>query len=64
MGARRVSPEEIVEMFRLYAIYGTYKAVADVMGRSPSTVAKYIQMQNVPNNVRIAVNNLIYKEER
>ena len=60
MGAPRVTPAEIVEMHRLYAKLGTYAAVGKAMGRSASTVSKYIKMQNVPNNVRIAVQNLIY----
>lgn len=61
MGAPRVTPAEIVEMHRLYAKLGTYAAVGKAMGRSASTVSKYIKMQNVANNVRIAVQNLIYQ---
>ncbi len=62
MGAPRVTPQEIVEMHRLYAELGNYAAVGRKMGRSGSTVAKYIKMQGVSQNVRIAVNNLIQKE--
>lgn len=60
MGAKHISPEEIVEMQRLYAIYGTYAEVARRMPtkRSASSVAKYIKMDNVPRNIRIAVENL------
>ena len=58
MGARRVSPTEIIEMQRLYRIYGTYAAVAKEMGRSPSSVSKYVQMRDVPRNIKIAVENL------
>ena len=61
MGARRVSPTEIIEMQRLYRIYGTYAAVAKEMGRSPSSVSKYVQMKDIPRNIRIAVENLIQK---
>ena len=61
MGAPRVTPAEIVEMHRLYAELGTYAAVGKAMGRSAGTVSKYIKMQNVPNNVRIAVQNLAQK---
>ena len=61
MGAPRVTPTEIVEMHRLYAELGTYAAVGQAMGRSAGTVSKYIKMQNVPNNVRIAVQNLAQK---
>ena len=60
MGAPRVTPAEIVEMHRLYAELCTYAAVGKAMGRSAGTVSKYIKMQNVPNNVRIAVQNLIH----
>ena len=58
MGAKHISPEEIVEMQRLYRIYGTYAAVARKMGRSVSSVSKYVKMDNVPRNIRIAVENL------
>ena len=58
MGAKHISPEEIVEMQRLYRIYGTYAAVAAEIGRSPSSVSKYVQMKNVPRNIKIAVENL------
>lgn len=58
MGARHISPEEIVEMQRLYRIYGTYAAVAKEIGRSPSSVSKYVQMKDIPRNIKIAVENL------
>ena len=57
--AKRVTPEEIVEMHRLYARLGNYAAVGRELGRSGSTVAKYVQMNGVPQNMRIAVNNLM-----
>lgn len=58
MGAPRVTPQEIVKMHQLYAQLGNYAAVGRAMGRSGSTVAKYIKMQGVPQNVRITVTNL------
>lgn len=58
MGAKHISPTEIVEMQRLYRIYGTYAAVAREMGRSVSSVSKFIQMKGVPNSIRIAVERL------
>lgn len=58
MGAKHISPEEIVEMQRLYRIYGTYAAVAKEIGRSPSSVSKYVQMKDIPRNIKIAVENL------
>lgn len=59
MGAKRVTPAEIVEMHRLYAELGNYAAVGRKMGRSGSTVAKYVQMKGVPVNIQIAVQNLL-----
>ena len=46
--AKRVTPEEIVEMHRLYAKYGNYAEVGRQMGRSGSTVAKYIKLKGTP----------------
>lgn len=57
--AKRVTPEEIVEMHRLYARFGSYAEVGRQMGRSGSTVAKYVQMNGAPQNMRLAVNNLM-----
>lgn len=54
----RVTPEEIIEMHCLYAKLGTYAAVGREIGRSGSTVAKYVKMEGVPQNIRIAVENL------
>lgn len=61
MGAPRVTPQEIVIMHRLYAKLGNYAAVGREMGRSASTIAKYIKMDGVPKNVRIAVENQLHK---
>ena len=58
MGAPRVTPAEIVEMQRLYKELGTYAAVGRKMGRSGNTIARYIQMKGVPQNLRLAVQNL------
>lgn len=47
-------------MQRLYAILGTYAAVGRAMNpkRSASSVAKYIKMEGVSRNIKIAVENL------
>ena len=63
MGARRISPEEVVEMQKLYRIYGTYVAVAEKIGRSASSVSRYVQMKGVPQSIRIAVENLSKEKE-
>lgn len=49
--AKRVTPQEIVEMHRLYALYGNYAEVGRQIGRSGSTVAKYIKMKGTPQIV-------------
>ena len=59
MSAPRVTPEEIVEMHRLYAKLGTYAAVGREINRSGSTVAKYIKMDGIPQNLRLVVENLL-----
>lgn len=61
MGAPRITPEEIIEMQRLYRKLGTYAAVAREVGRSASSVSKYVQMKGVPTNIRIAVETLSQK---
>lgn len=50
-------------MQRLYRIHGTYAAVAKEIGRSASSVSKYVQMKDVPRNIRIAVENLSMKDK-
>ena len=52
MGALRVTPQEIVEMHHLYAELGNYAAVGRKIGRSGSTVAKYIKMKGTPDIVK------------
>lgn len=61
MGAKRITPEEIIEIQRLCRKLGTYAAVAAEIGRSASSVSKYVQMKGVPTNIRIAVENLTQK---
>ena len=46
--AKRVTPAEIVEMHRLFAELGNYAAVGRIMGRSGTTVAKYVKLENTP----------------
>ena len=58
MGAPRITPGEIIEMQRLYRELGTYAAVAREVGRSASTVSRYVQMKDVPTNIRILVEKL------
>lgn len=41
--AKKVTPEEIQQMQQLYLQLGSYKAVAEKVGRSASTVSKYVK---------------------
>ena len=52
MAGSRVTPAEIVEMHRLYAKLGSYAKVGHQMGRSGSTVARYIKMKGTPPIVK------------
>lgn len=61
MGARRVTPQEIAQMQQLYAQIGSYAAVGRVMGRSGTTVAKYVKMGGIPASLTITVQNVIVK---
>ena len=63
MGTTHVSPEEVIEMQKLYPVYGTYAGVSRNLTRyrSPSTVAKFIKMEDVPRSLRIAVEKLLQK---
>lgn len=61
MGAKRVTPEEIVEMHRLYARLGNYAAVGREMGRSGSTVARYIKLSGTPDIVKHTFNEIVRK---
>ncbi|MBE5813465.1 MAG: helix-turn-helix domain-containing protein [Clostridiales bacterium] len=58
MGVPRVTPQEIVKIYKLYKELGNYTALARILGRSSSTIAKYVQMKGVSQNIRIAVSNL------
>lgn len=50
--AKRVTSEEIVEMNRLYQQIGNYADVAKIVGRSASTVARYVKLSRTPQIVR------------
>lgn len=41
--AKKITPEEIEEMKRLYLQIGTYSGVAKAVGRAASTVKKYVE---------------------
>ena len=50
--AKRVTPEEIVQMHQLYAKYGNFAEVGRQLGRSGTTVAKFIRMKGTPDIVK------------
>ena len=50
-------------MYRLYQNLGNYAAVGREIGRSASTVAKYVKMKGVPQNMRIAFNNRLNEKK-
>lgn len=49
---RRVTAEEIRAFYKLYAQCQNFAEVARLTGRSASTVARYIKLQNAPKSVR------------
>ena len=61
MAGSRVTPEEIVERHRLYAKLGNYAAVGREMGRSGSTVARYINMKGTPQIVKHTFSEIVRK---
>ena len=62
MGARRVTPQEIVEMNRLYAELGSYAAVGRKIGRSGSTVARYVKLEGTPKIVKHTFKEVVRAE--
>lgn len=61
--AKRVTPAEVIKMQELYTIHGNYAAVGRIVNRSGTTVKKFVEMQGVPQALRIAVQNLIAQTE-
>ena len=59
--AARVTPQEIVEMHRLYAKLGNYAAVGRALGRSGSTVARYIKLETTPQIVKHTFSEVVRK---
>lgn len=53
MAAKRVTPEEVKEFFRLYEKYGTFAEVARRTGRSASTVSRYCSQKRL-SSLKIA----------
>ena len=51
------------EMHRLYAELGNYAAVGREMGRSGSTVARYIKMKGVPDIVKHTIEKIVREKK-
>ena len=62
--ASRVTPAEFEEMHRLYTELGNMAKVAQRMGRSASTVRKYIKMKECPALIRHETTNLVSEKNR
>lgn len=62
MGAKRVTPDEIIEMHTLYEKFGNYEEVGRQIGRSGTTVRRYILM-DLPTNIQIAIRKRLKKNE-
>lgn len=59
--ATRVTPDEIIQINQLYSKYGTYAAVARVVGRSASSVAKYVKLAGTPRIVKHTFKEIVRK---
>ena len=62
--AKRVTPEEIIEMHRLYAKYGNYAAVGRELGRSGTTVKKYVKLDGTPDIVKLTFTEVVRRQEK
>ena len=62
--AKRVTPAEVIKIQELYTIHGNYAAVGRIVNRSGTTVKKFVEMQGVPQALRIAVQNLIAQSNK
>ena len=61
MTGTRIRPEEIEQMILLYDKLGTYAAVAREIGRSASSVSKYIKLAKKHDNMAIALASVVRK---
>ena len=58
--AKRITPEQIQEMIKLYNELNTYSAVAAKMGISASTVSRYIKENQSQQQIQFS-NNIAAK---
>ena len=61
MAVIRIMLEEIEQMILLYDKLGTYAAVAREIGRSASSVSKYIKLAKRHDNMSIALASVVRK---
>ena len=57
----RLTPDEIIRINQLYSKYGTYAAVARELGRSASSVAKYVKLAGTPRIVKRTFKEVVRK---
>ncbi len=62
--AIRVAPPEIVEMHRLYDELGSAAEVARRMKRSVTTVRRYLQMEDCPEDLQYTAEELVGSMDR
>ena len=60
----RVTPEEIVKMNQLYNEYGNYARVGREMGRSGSTVKRYVVLSGTPEIVKHTFKEVVREAKR
>ena len=59
--SKQVTPEEIVKMNQLYNKYGTYAAVGRELGRSGSTVKRYVKLSGTTAIVKHTFQEVVRK---
>lgn len=64
MGAPRITPEEIIEMQRLYRQLGTYTAVANEIGAQPVLRVKVCSDERGSHKYTYCSRKLVAKEVR
>lgn len=57
----RLTPDEIIRINQLYPKYGSYAAVARELGRSASSVAKYVKLAGTPRIVKHTFKEVVRK---
>lgn len=59
MSYKRVTQQEKEKMWQLYQKYGSFKKVADIMHRDPSTVSRHVHIYEAAVNATTTVLNAV-----